>query len=109
MAEQPVPAAEDVRTYRKRPVEIEARRLTYANRGEVALWCGGHAPKPAPSGYVYHPGLIVIPTLEGDMWAGEGDYVIKGVKGEFYACKPDIFEATYEAVGAARIDGQADA
>jgi hypothetical protein len=38
-----------------------------------------------------------IPTLEGDMNASVGDYIIKGVQGEFYPCKPDIFEATYEA------------
>lgn len=41
---------------------------------------------------------LLIPTLEGVMEASEGDYIIKGVKGEFYPCKPDIFEATYEPV-----------
>jgi len=41
---------------------------------------------------------IVIPTLEGDMEAGPGDWIIRDVKGELYPCKPDIFEATYEAV-----------
>jgi len=40
---------------------------------------------------------VVIHTLEGDMKANMGDWIIKGVKGEFYPCKPDIFEATYEA------------
>jgi hypothetical protein len=40
---------------------------------------------------------LLIPTLEGDMLAIEGDWVIKGVKGELYPCKPDIFDATYEA------------
>jgi hypothetical protein len=39
---------------------------------------------------------IIIPTLEGNMLCKVGDYIIKGVKGEFYPCKPDIFEATYE-------------
>jgi hypothetical protein len=39
---------------------------------------------------------VVIATLEGDMTASPGDWIIKGVKGEFYPCKPDIFEATYE-------------
>lgn len=42
--------------------------------------------------------VIRIQTLEGDMLARQGDWVIKGVKGEFYPCKPDIFEATYEPV-----------
>ena len=41
---------------------------------------------------------ILIPTLEGNMRALPGDYIIKGVQGEFYPCKPDIFEATYDAV-----------
>lgn len=41
---------------------------------------------------------IVIKTLEGDILAKEGDYIIKGVQGEFYPCKPDIFEQTYEIV-----------
>lgn len=40
---------------------------------------------------------LTIQTLEGPMSAQEGDYIIKGVKGEFYPCKPDIFEATYES------------
>jgi len=42
---------------------------------------------------------LVIPTLEGRMIAEPGDWIIKGIKGEFYPCKPDIFEATYEVVG----------
>lgn len=41
-------------------------------------------------------GKIVIETLEGDITASLGDWIIKGVKGEFYPCKPDIFDATYE-------------
>jgi hypothetical protein len=39
-----------------------------------------------------------VPTLEGDMTASVGDFIIKGVKGEYYPCKPDIFEATYEKI-----------
>jgi hypothetical protein len=42
---------------------------------------------------------LVIHTLEGNHYAGIGDWIIKGVKGEFYPCKPDIFAATYDAVG----------
>jgi hypothetical protein len=41
---------------------------------------------------------VVIETLEGNMLANKGDYIIKGVKGEFYPCKPDIFEMSYESV-----------
>lgn len=43
-------------------------------------------------------GALYINTLEGTMMANNGDYIIRGVKGEYYPCKPDIFEATYEAV-----------
>ena len=46
--------------------------------------------------YVKKP--ITVHTLEGDMVANEGDYIIKGIKGEFYPCKPDIFKETYEEV-----------
>ena len=42
---------------------------------------------------------MVVNTLEGDHQADLGDFIIKGIKGEFYPCKPDIFEATYEALG----------
>jgi len=79
--------------YRKKPVEIVAYRLE-KDMGQrdlynLAHWCGG---------MITHPVGIRIPTLEGDMIALPGDYIIKGVKGEFYPCKPDIFEATYEEV-----------
>jgi len=42
--------------------------------------------------------VLIIPTLEGELTASVGDYIIKGVKGEFYPCKPEIFEQTYEIV-----------
>ena len=42
---------------------------------------------------------LKIPTLEGEMIASIGDYIIRGIKGEFYPCKPDIFELTYELIG----------
>lgn len=84
--------------FRKRPVVIEAVQLTYDNRREVAEWCRGMCPAPAPSGVVYALGLVAIETLEGTMWARDTDYVIKGVQGEFYPCRADIFEATYEPV-----------
>lgn len=77
--------------YRKKPVTIEARQFTYDVRYEIADWCGGKVAES--TGLSLH-----IPTLEGETWASEGDYVICGVKGEFYACKPDIFEMTYEAI-----------
>ena len=77
--------------YRKRPVVIEAAQLgvDYDRDCEIVRWCGGEATGE-------HGALLAIYTLEGRMLAGPGDWIIKGVQGEFYPCKPDIFEATYE-------------
>jgi hypothetical protein len=84
--------------YRKKPVVIEAWQnvqppsevrpqwlMDAIERGEVVL----HTPKPHP--------IFTIKTLEGAMTAGVCDWIIRGVKGEVYPCKPDIFEATYDA------------
>lgn len=82
--------------YRKKPVEIEARQINMQDYDEACStlsWCSGEAV-----GEGYEPHVMAIPTLEGTMYADDGDFVIKGVQGEFYPCKPDIFEATYEAV-----------
>ena len=83
--------------YRKKPVEIEAIQLTSGNATEVAAWCSGLVESADCSGDG-PPYVVRIETLEGSMLAGRGDYVICGVQGEFYPCKSDIFEATYEAV-----------
>ena len=88
----------DAVRYRKKPVVIEAvGPLTPENRDEVAAWCNGKAQEKtlAGPGRGAHVG-VVIHTLEGDMRADYGDYVIRGVQGEFCPCKPDIFTATYE-------------
>ncbi|MCG7610326.1 hypothetical protein [Mycobacterium sp. CnD-18-1] len=88
-------------SFRKKPVEIEAMRFdgSLNSAKQIAEWCGGRAdfdPKPSDPTDVHVS--IAIPTLEGTMRASLGDYVIRGVAGEFYPCKPDIFEQTYEAV-----------
>ena len=72
--------------------------LTNVNGEELATWCGGEYHKHLMDGeFIAHPDpFIRIPTLEGTMVASVGDYVIKGVNGEFYPCKPDIFHKTYE-------------
>jgi hypothetical protein len=92
--------------YRKKPVVIEAVQLKECNIFEVATFMGGK--KPDVSSYIAsekwddYVKLVIanegvtIKTLEGDMVADFGDYIIKGVKGEFYPCKPDIFELTYD-------------
>lgn len=76
--------------FRKKPVQIEARLVTLRSRKHVADWCGGCILDTTDG--------ITIQTLEGVMRASMGDWIIKGVKGEFYPCKPDIFEATYEPI-----------
>ena len=79
--------------YRKKPVTIEAVQLNTHNVHEVAEWSN------ADLGYTFgstEPDALDIPTLEGTMAAHIGDYIIRGVAGEFYPCKPDIFKATYE-------------
>jgi len=77
--------------FRKRPVVIEAVQWTGSNCSEVDAFLG--------DGDECEPGRpLVIETLEGDMTAQVEDWIIRGVKGELYPCKPDIFAATYEAV-----------
>lgn len=81
--------------YRKKPVVIEAEQFTEENKDRAFnfITCNRY-PKHDAEGNRE----LVIQTLEGEMTAVLGDWIIKGVKGEFYPCKPDIFEATYESV-----------
>lgn len=80
--------------YRKLPVEIEAWQLNELNWKTIIEWLREYKVD-----FEYQPDFkISIITLEGAMLAEDGDWIIKGVKGEFYPCKPDIFEATYEEV-----------
>ena len=82
----------NIQRFVKRPVEIQAVTLTPGNQADVIDWLdeGGVGSYPA-----FDASGLVIPTLEGDMEARWGDHIIKGVNGEFYPCKPDIFEKTY--------------
>lgn len=83
--------------YRKKPVVIEAVQFNRTNGSIVAKWCGGRWHSEAKSSDPTDVAEWVdIPTLEGVMRASVGDWIIKGVAGEFYPCKPDIFAATYE-------------
>lgn len=88
----------EVKKYRKKPVVIEAVELVDANTmRDAAKWCGGRygyeSKASDPTDVAY---WVNIPTLEGTMRAVRGDWIIRGVQGEFYPCKPDIFAATYE-------------
>lgn len=87
--------------FRKKPVVIEAVRLLPDTLQEVYDFLGitnkGGFSR-CGSGIDPEDGLFKIATLEGVMVASVGDWIIRGVNGEFYPCKPDIFEATYESV-----------
>lgn len=88
----------EAKKYRKKPVEIEAMGpLTVENVYEIERWCGGRAVvEVSPRDHTDVFAALDIPTLEGKMRAQCGDYIVRGVQGEFYPVKPDIFEATYE-------------
>lgn len=75
--------------YRKKPIEIEAIQLTKDSFYDCVDFVYG-------SVHGIEQDSIIIDTLEGKMKATFGDYIIKGIQGEFYPCKPDIFEQTYE-------------
>jgi hypothetical protein len=93
--------AEEVKTYRKKPIEIQAIQLNLGNFFEVAGWVNGNDGRAVISSGT-EPGSLrlslIIVTLEGEMTGSIGDYIIRGIQGEFYPCKPDIFNATYEEV-----------
>lgn len=84
--------------FRKKPVVIEAVQLRWDTWGEMCDHAGvGKLADGKPEGRVGKDFIqMSIPTLEGLMIAHENDWIIKGVKGEIYPCKPDIFDATYE-------------
>lgn len=91
--------------FRKKPVVIDAVQWTGDNVEEIRNFTNGkikyeeHIGGSADgNGYPQMYARLTIPTLEGDHLALIGDWIIKGIKGEFYPCKKDIFEATYEQV-----------
>lgn len=87
--------------FRKKPVVIEAVQFANDASGYALLeWANGlinEADRSAPF-IRWENAKLFIPTLEGEMTASPGDWIIRGVHGEFYPCKPDIFAATYEVV-----------
>jgi len=84
--------------YRKKPIVIEAIQFTRTNWEEVKEFTNNTAHTMATERSMDGVSTCIIPTLEGKHIATEGDFIIKGVQGEFYPCKPDIFEKTYEEV-----------
>ena len=85
-----------MKQFRKKPVVIEAVR--WDGNADVANSFIGESYGVDWEYESQSSAKIVIPTLEGRMVGDVGDWIIKGVKGEFYPCKPDIFAATYEEV-----------
>ena len=84
-----------IKKYRKKPVVIEAMIWTGDNYDELEKFCGETNINVVDT--FFHQKLYIM-TLEGAMEALVGDYIIKGIQGEFYPCKPDIFNETYEVV-----------
>lgn len=96
--------------YKKRPVVIDAVQLTWANWADVYDFAGvgklsdgkpegcniGEGGQALPEGQTSEIIGLMIPTLEGVMLARQDDWIIRGVHGELYPCKPDIFDKTYE-------------
>ena len=80
-----------MKKYRKKPVVVSAIQYTGENLEACLQFANGNID------YVTERG-ITIETLEGAMVARVGDYIIRGVNGEYYPCKPDVFEKTYEEV-----------
>ena len=94
-----------IQKFRKKPVVIEAVQWCGNNHREMFNFLGGEdADYITASGVNFYidfgkvEGGLIVKTLEGEHIATIGDYIIKGIKGEFYPCKPDIFELTYEKV-----------
>lgn len=81
--------------FRKRPIEVEAIKFTYETQDRVYNWIAGNrsADRDGEGKPTLH-----IQTLEGVMTATLGDWIIRGVAGEFYPCKPEVFVRTYEPV-----------
>jgi hypothetical protein len=82
--------------YQKKPIVVEAIQYDGKNSADIFEFCGRPYDR-----YVREPvgkNYLEIITLEGVMKAQPGDYIIKGINGEFYPCKPDIFEKTYDEI-----------
>ena len=85
--------------FKKKPVVIEARQIgnDYDEDLTTLAWCGGRWVEPLE---MSPTAQFIIDTLEGPMTANSGDFIIKGLAGEFYPCKPEIFAESYEPVNA---------
>jgi len=87
-----------VNQYKKKPVVISAVKFTRNNWDEVREFTEYKAHTILIPKHIDGKATCTIETLEGDITATEGNYIIKGVRNAFYQCKPDIFDSTYELV-----------
>jgi len=96
-----------IKRYVKKPIQIEAVELTWGNWNTVCdfvskeiskkgVYLDDSTLKILPEDRTSNTLGLLIKTPEGDMLARQGDYIIKGVNGEFYPCKPDVFKKTYQ-------------
>lgn len=83
--------------FKKKPVVVEARQyLNDASTWDLILWINEGQHRNGRKFASWGNGILTIPTLEGEIMAAVGDWIIQGVAGEFYPCKPSIFQDTYE-------------
>lgn len=75
--------------FRTKPCEIEAVQWAGRNVAEIMRFVKNESA-------IITNGVLIIKTLEGDMVASTGDYIIRGLRGEYYPCKPDVFQKKYE-------------
>ena len=75
--------------FRTKPCEFEAVQWTGRNVAEIMRFVKNESA-------IITNGVLIIKTLEGDMVASTGDYIIRGLRGEYYPCKPDVFQKKYE-------------
>ena len=82
-----------IKTFVKKPVKVQAVQWTGDNYEEIANFVGHSSFR-----HSFEKDSVIIETLEGSHYARKGDWIIRGINGEFYPCKPDIFEKTYVEV-----------
>lgn len=87
-----------IKKYVKKPVEIEAIEFTRDSFEDIQKFTNGKAKDFVIEKRINGKCYCIIETLEGEHIVTEGDFIIKGVKGEFYPCKPDVFKTTYDEV-----------
>lgn len=85
--------------FRRKPVEIEARKLTRESAADLAYWCGGHVVTEEDA---IDPNQcfvgVNVPTLEGVVRASEGEYIVRGMRGEFFTASSDALHDLYEEI-----------